>query len=68
MMTSQISVLTDSELDSVSGGTDAKFAVHFSFFGVKVGITVTDTPNGPMTCTSVRDSSGKSSHSCTVPV
>ena len=44
-MTNEISVLTHSELDAVSGG--ATFAVHLSVFGTKIGITVTDTPNGP---------------------
>jgi hypothetical protein len=65
-MTNEISVLTHSELDAVSGG--ATFAVHLSVFGTKIGITVTDTPNGPQTCTTIRDSSGKGSHNCTMPV
>jgi hypothetical protein len=64
-MTNHISVLTDGELDAVAGGDSA---VHFKIFGIRISITTTDTPNGPITCTSVRGSDGKGSSSCTVPV
>jgi hypothetical protein len=43
-------------------------AVHFKIFGIRIGITVTDTPNGPITCTTVRGPGGKGSSSCTIPV
>ena len=59
------SVLTDCELDAVAGGDSA---VHFKIFGFMIGITKTDTPNGPITCTTIRTPSGKTSSSCTIPV
>ena len=68
MKTDEIRPLSLIDLDDVVGGADAKtVSVQFNFFGSRWGISVTDTPNGPMTCVT---HSGPSGHggSCTVPV
>ncbi len=63
----EIRSLSLDDLDAVAGGADASVHVHLNFFGSRWGISVTDTPNGPMTCVT---HSGPSGHggSCTVPV
>jgi hypothetical protein len=53
------------DLDVVTGGTDKSASLHFSFFGMKVGVTSTETPEGTITCTTIRSGSG-SSHTCTI--
>ncbi len=67
MTTNEIRPLSLADLDDVVGGADKTVSVHLNFFGSRWGISVTDTPNGPMTCVT---HSGPSGHggSCTVPV
>jgi bacteriocin-like protein len=67
-----IKALTNHELDKVSGGNMSADGKTFStivwkFGDTKVGISVTDTGNGVMGCTTV---SGPAGHGggCTVPV
>jgi hypothetical protein len=55
--------LSINELDAVAGG-DAE--IHASFWGVRIGITQTDTGGGgSITCTTIKSGSGTSS-SCTI--
>lgn len=67
MIREETRALSHDELDAVAGGADKTVSLHFNFFGSRWGISVTDTPNGPMTCVT---HSGPSGHggSCTVPV
>ncbi|MET3838299.1 hypothetical protein [Bradyrhizobium sp. OAE829] len=65
-MSNHASMLTDNDLDAVSGGKDT--TVRFNLFGFRISISTFDTGNGPATCTTVRTPSGRTSHDCTVPV
>ncbi|MBR1187271.1 hypothetical protein [Bradyrhizobium sp. AUGA SZCCT0160] len=65
-MSNQASMLTESDLEAVSGGQDT--TVRFKIFGIRISISTTDGPNGPITCTTVRGSDGKGSSTCTIPV
>jgi hypothetical protein len=68
----EIEALTTDELDAVIGGNMSADGKTFStivwkFGDTKIGISVTDTGNGVVGCTTV---SGPAGHggSCTVPV
>jgi hypothetical protein len=52
-------IMTENDPDA-AGGVQLRSAFQ------RIGTTVTDTPKGPTTCTSIRRSEGKGS--CNVPV
>ena len=64
-MSNHASMLTENDLDAVSGGKDT--SVSFSFFGIRISITTFDTPKGTVTCTNIRGPRG-GSHDCTGPM
>jgi hypothetical protein len=64
-MSNHASMLTDNDLEAVSGGMDT--TVRFNLFGIRISVSTFDGPNGPITCTTVRGPSGGGS-SCTIPM
>ena len=64
-MSNHASMLTENDLDAVSGGQDT--TVRFKIFGIRISVSTTDGPNGPITCTTVSGPRG-SSHDCTIPM
>ena len=65
-MSNHGSMLTDTDLEAVSGGKDT--TVRFKVLGIRFSVSTFDGPNGPITCTTVRGPNGSGGSDCTIPI
>ena len=65
-MSNHASMLTENDLEAVSGGKDT--SVVFKLFGFRISISTFDVGSGPVTCTTIRAPSGRTSHDCSGPM